>query len=592
MKVSVTKSVLSKEVQHVEISTVYDRIRTGGKVKAIIESLRAGNHDAKKQLPAVMFSGQFTARKDMHLEQHSNRAILDFDKVPDVHEVKNDLKQYPFIEAIFTSPSGNGVKAVAVIDGSRHNEVYDGLMQELAYLNPDTTSRNVARLCFISYDPDIYINPQPEQWDKAAQKETTPVAADHQYSDHFIQQKINTAKRMINEAADGEKHIMLLKASHLLGGLISHGLSYDDAAYALEQEIMGRDIKDERQAVRTIQDGLKNGMKRPLELKRSIKVTNKYEQKHLQVEQTNDAFRPINAYFDEYAKAKQVDKDPLTMGIPLFDEKMRNKYRGKVGAFIGYGGTKKSLFALNMAVANVQRARRIMYSQMEMGVEDMMDRFFNLIKGGEHGQESQRFDQMEKDVPGSLADELKIYQDDNGATHFLHSQQSGLQSADYVTAINQIIETYGNVDMLFIDGLSMMGGNMYEKETERYSRHTKELKEIANTYNIFIGLICHVSRGLTKHHREVSRYVRGSEKILDNVDFVLNFSLVTDDYSQEAPLYSQRKGWIRLWDKRGGGGTHDVIYDFDWRTMKMTQSTDDPEIWAYRPKKNDNSFTI
>lgn len=587
-KVSIVENHYTDKTVDTDITVVYDRIRTGGKTKSIIQDLRNGK-DVKNSLPAVMFSGIFKGRKDSDLIKHSGRAILDFDKVESPQEWKDDLKQYPFIEAIFLSPSGNGVKAVARIDGENHGKVYDAMMQELAYLNPDTSNRNLARLCYVSYDPDIHINENAEVFDKILAQSMPPVGEQMPHDDNQVDRVISTARKMIQDAPDGTKHTTLLKASYLLGGAISHGLTYDSAFDILLNEISNRDIECLDSAEKAIRKALSKGIEKPLQFERKLKMVDKPKQKHIEVEQTGGHFKPITEYFDEYAKAKIPDKNPLTLGIPQFDERMKNKYRGKLCAFIGYGGTKKSLFALNVANANAMRSKRIMYAQMEMGIEDQMDRFVNIALGDSTSQLSQDFDEMEKKEQGAVKEYLSFYKGQDDSNRFLLSQTPSLQAADFAESINEIIETYGKVDALFIDGLSMMGGDMHEQETPRYSRHTKELKEIANTYGIFIGLICHVSRGLTKHAREVSRYVRGSEKILDNIDFVLNFSLVADEYGEE-PIYKSDKGWIRLWDKRGGGGVHDVIYDFDWKTMKMTQAIDDPSVWVDTSKKRNYGF--
>ena len=81
MKVTFFKNVYDKQApHHVSIVSALDRIRDG-KSKDTIQLVRDGDKDAKKKLPVVCFSGEFTERNDDALFEHSGFIVLDFDHI-------------------------------------------------------------------------------------------------------------------------------------------------------------------------------------------------------------------------------------------------------------------------------------------------------------------------------------------------------------------------------------------------------------------------------------------------------------------------------------------------------------------------------
>ena len=65
----------------------------------------------------------------------------------------------------------------------------------------------------------------------------------------------------------------------------------------------------------------------------------------------------------------------MVTGFSKFDEDLRNNLRGKLGIFAGYGGSKKSLFALNLSCHNAfKQSGKAVYSTMEMSATNLLDR--------------------------------------------------------------------------------------------------------------------------------------------------------------------------------------------------------------------------
>lgn len=279
---------------------------------------------------------------------------------------------------------------------------------------------------------------------------------------------------------------------------------------------------------------------------------------------------------EQLEKHYQSDTIPLTTGFPTIDRNLRHKLRGKLGAYVGYGGTRKSLAALNCGVGN--RELRSIYSTMEMGAVELLERIIDLTIPNEQDSRnpSTYFEQelkAHKKAYSMLADELKqIY-----GYNLVIAPGSRMRPEDYRELCRDYKEKHGIPDILIVDGLSMMGGDGNENET--FTANSSHLKELAIELNIFIVIICHVSRGLKKTTRCNYTHIRGSEKILDNVDFIVQFSLVEDAYlsaERGQEIYRNDLGWIQVWFKRGNGKIIDFIYELNEQTLEMKETSINP----------------
>jgi hypothetical protein len=184
----------------VSIGTVLEGIRVGRwatKVEEVRTTLaKAGKRAAdevKKTLPAVTFSGVFSGghRADQ-LASHSGVLCLDFDGLNgNLSDVRSKLAGDPLCFALFTSPSGAGLKLLMKIpaDAAEHGRTFDEAAAhflERYGVTADKSCRDTSRFCFMSYDPDLYHNPGAKEfspppppkpvppWEKAEKPATTP----------------------------------------------------------------------------------------------------------------------------------------------------------------------------------------------------------------------------------------------------------------------------------------------------------------------------------------------------------------------------------------------------------------------------------
>lgn len=128
----------------------------------------------KKSVPCFTGSGTFNeGRESKDLQNHSGYIICDVDNVEDINEAKKILSLDKYVYACFVSISGKGVCFVVKIDGKKHAEAFDGLM-EYYYNNYgiriDSSCRDVNRLRFVSFDPYLYTNPSSEKFKEYAHK--------------------------------------------------------------------------------------------------------------------------------------------------------------------------------------------------------------------------------------------------------------------------------------------------------------------------------------------------------------------------------------------------------------------------------------
>ena len=302
----------------------------------------------------------------------------------------------------------------------------------------------------------------------------------------------------------------------------------------------------------------------------------------------------VESYADSIIRSKE---HPLEFGLPSIDNILMGDLRGKTAAIIGYGGTKKSLLALNMVNynANEHKATAI-YNSAEMSLNAMLGRMIDystdpvqkplsnkLMNASKHIRMK-----LEKDNRDELVATLKAGLKEFYGDSLLINSKNGMTYQKYKKLIKRFHEITGQeLDLLAVDGLSMMGGE--GNETTRVDENTMMLNELAKEEDIYIPIIVHASKGEEKHCRDLSHKARGSEKIIDNVHMVFTCSLIQDKMNPGE--YLNDLGYIRLWDKRSSGDTANVVFNFDPNKLVMTESNIDPlEVELEEKKTSFKSF--
>ena len=172
------------------IDLILDRIKDG-KSRDLVKSIRSENdkiqrNELKKMLPAICFSGEFTKREDKSLVNHSGFICLDFDnynKFKDMQDDKSRLSKDKYVYSVFVSPSGKGLKVIVKIPADAENHVNYFVSLEEYFDSPyfDKTSKNLSRVCYESYDKNIYINKDSKVWDKIKEREYKEIDSSSTY---------------------------------------------------------------------------------------------------------------------------------------------------------------------------------------------------------------------------------------------------------------------------------------------------------------------------------------------------------------------------------------------------------------------------
>lgn len=158
---------------YITVKLALDRIKNGTS-KDLCERIRAEKNkekqdELKRNLPCVLFSGSFKRRAISGLIKHSGFVVLDFDKLEVADIKKNELKKNKYIAACWISPSGVGVKALVYITTDEHADHFRAL--EYDFPGIDRSGKDVSRICYESYDPEIYINEKFTHYDRIIIKE-------------------------------------------------------------------------------------------------------------------------------------------------------------------------------------------------------------------------------------------------------------------------------------------------------------------------------------------------------------------------------------------------------------------------------------
>lgn len=159
-------------------------VRDGAYLKQITAFQNSGalskdqRAEIKQLIPAVTISGIFKdSVKNANLLTHSGLICIDFDAVENPAELKAQLSKDPYTFAALLSASGNGLAAIVRIEAEKHLDAFNGL--KTYYLRNygqliDQSCKNVSRLRFLSYDPQLYTNPSAKVFKEYPKKEAKP----------------------------------------------------------------------------------------------------------------------------------------------------------------------------------------------------------------------------------------------------------------------------------------------------------------------------------------------------------------------------------------------------------------------------------
>lgn len=206
---------------HITIDKIVQRIK-GGRSAMLVNQIRNCT-DAKERtklktkLPSICFSGTFSRREDKSIIQHSGLIAIDFDHVNErLQALKDQLSKDKHTFMLFISPSGDGLKLIVKIPANIKTHSFSAAALTDYYKDEKLDEfRDVSRICFESYDPDIYYNPDSDVFTILKEEQTIKRSINTTeiiYDYDIIINNIETWMQSKGEYySDGNKHKFLVK---------------------------------------------------------------------------------------------------------------------------------------------------------------------------------------------------------------------------------------------------------------------------------------------------------------------------------------------------------------------------------------------
>jgi hypothetical protein len=161
------KSVKNTKPEKIEnLIDVLHEIATD-KYKLQIEEIRKSENPSKSplkdKLPLFTPTGKFNHRSIAGLEEYNGIICLDIDGVANPIDLKERCKNLHWVYAAFITPSGQGLKVLVKTQATPETYKQQELLvaeafNEVTGCSRDNHCKDIARIQFVSYDPEIFIN--------------------------------------------------------------------------------------------------------------------------------------------------------------------------------------------------------------------------------------------------------------------------------------------------------------------------------------------------------------------------------------------------------------------------------------------------
>ena len=237
--VNFTNSITSFKPDTDSIHNILQKIKNGEwetQVTNIRKYISDGDDnkasEVKKSLPAFTVSATFKdkRRKDC-VDTYTGLLHLDYDKIDNVEELKARVMDIPYTYAAFISPSGRGLKVFVKSDNDlySHTNAFNNLREyydSIVGIESDKAVKDVPRLCFVSYDAELYLNENSD---------TYKHKGDLSQEWNFTSNK----ERFIDGNRNNFIHLFACNANRKgfdVNDVISYALTYSDETF-LEDEI-------------------------------------------------------------------------------------------------------------------------------------------------------------------------------------------------------------------------------------------------------------------------------------------------------------------------------------------------------------------
>ena len=195
INVSHFKSMAGTQPLSLGLQTYFDWIKEGMNKNDVLSYRNNKLSDPKKAAeikraqpyvtPSATFKG---GRKMADMEEHTGIIHLDIDSsVPEstINQIRNDR----FTLAVHRSIGGEGICIYYKINPEKHIESFMTLSEYVLNkynLISDPACKNINRIRYISYDPNIFVNDAAHKWTKTTYKKNEPKETNYVFNDNDI----------------------------------------------------------------------------------------------------------------------------------------------------------------------------------------------------------------------------------------------------------------------------------------------------------------------------------------------------------------------------------------------------------------------
>lgn len=256
-------------------------------INKIQEASRNGNLKLKDELkqnnlysfvPSVKLDGN--GRGLVNIIDYNPIMMVEFDKIPHAKELKQRLfDNLKSVIAAWISPSGKGLKLLIRIPKPKsvedYKQYYCGIAYYLSqYEGFDGVNYNIVLPLFLSYDRDILIREDAEEWTQRGGKIDAFKPFEGEFEvpediDDKTKEKIVERITFLVNQIDDNGHTQVRSYSTLLGGFCSqYGFKIEDAEYLIHELIENNKYlqKNIRGYKKTASEMIRKGFKSPISI--------------------------------------------------------------------------------------------------------------------------------------------------------------------------------------------------------------------------------------------------------------------------------------------------------------------------------------
>lgn len=352
--ITIFQNIFSKDPHYISVGEALTRI-SQGKSKQRVEDIRnqldkEKSNKLKANLPSVCFSGKFGKnRKDDELIEHSGFLVLDFDDVYELREKQTEIISHDFVYACWVSPSGKGLKAlIKIADGTKHREHFSSLQE--VFPDIDKSGANPSRVCYESYDPEIYINETAKVFNKTKKTEKIVERKVQDTDDYQIFKNLLIwMSNKGNAFVSGERNNFIFM---LASSCCRFGIDEFTAENLISSEFLTNSEFSSTECVRAIKSAYRANSSNfgSAKFEKDVLV-DKVTRKEIEINQDifDESIRPQDVIYGIDVKERAMDLYNLGfakvngINVPDIDDKFKPK-KGEVTLLTGIGNYGKSSF--------------------------------------------------------------------------------------------------------------------------------------------------------------------------------------------------------------------------------------------------------